>query len=320
MPWNDRTKRRLKLRELDILMAVVQAGGMGKAARRLNTSQPVVSKAIADLEESLGFRLVVRSQKGIEPTPYGLALVKRGVSVFNELRQGVQDIEFLADPASGELRIGATEPVAAAIVAPIIDRLSRQYPRTSFQVVGGDLLGTYRNIAERNVELLISRVSGVLPEGCIAETLFHDSMVVAASAKHPLARRRNLGLADLVDESWTQQLADNHFGWLVENAFRACGLAPPRLALASSYQIMRNELLATGRFLTVVPGFTLKLPRKHPFLRALPVELPDARHPIAIITLKNRELSPLAQIFCERVRALTKPLANDRRTATLAVR
>ena len=137
MPWNDRTKRQLKLRDLDILMAVIQAGSMGKAAG-LNMSQPAVSKAIADLEHTLGVRLLVRSQQGIEPTPYGLALVKRGVAVFNELRQGVQDIEFLADPTA-ELRIGATEPVAAAIVSPVIDQLSRQYPRMAFQVVGGDL-------------------------------------------------------------------------------------------------------------------------------------------------------------------------------------
>jgi len=312
MPWNDRTKRQLKLRDLDILMVVVQAGGMGKAARRLDMSQPAVSKAIADLEHTLGVRLVLRTQKGIEPTPYGLALVKRGVAMFNELRQGVQDIEFLADPTAGELRIGATEPLAVAIVAPVIEQLSRQYPRMAFQVVGGDLLGTYRNIEERNVEFVISRVSGALPDGCAAETLFYDSMVVATGANNPLTRRRKIELSELVDEPWTQQLADNHFGWLVANAFQAAGLSPPRMTISSSYLMLRYELLAAGRLLTVVPGFSLKLPRKHSFLRALPVELPHSRHPVAIITLKNRELSPLAQLFCERVRAITKPLAKDR--------
>jgi DNA-binding transcriptional LysR family regulator len=310
MPWSDRISRRLKLRDLDILMAVVEAGGMGKAARRLGMSQPAVSKAVADLENAMQVRLLVRSQKGIEPTPYGVALIKRGVSVFNELRQGVQDIEFIADPTAGELRIGATEPTAAAIVAPVIERLLRQYPRMTFQVLGGDLLGTYRNMAQRNVELVISRVSDALPEGCTYETLFHDSMVVAAGKNHPLTRRRKIELADLVDESWTQQLGDNHFGWLVANAFRGCGLPPPRMTVASSYLILRSELLAAGRLLTVVPGFSLKLPRKHPFLKALPVVLPGSRHPIAIVTLKNRELSPLAQLFCEHVRALTKPLGD----------
>src|SRR5262245_387439 len=105
MPWDDRTKRRLKLRDLETLMAVVEAGSMGKAAQRLKLFQPAISKSIADLEAALGVRLLDRSRRGVEPTPYGLALIRRGVSAFDELKLGVQEIEFLADPAAGELRI-----------------------------------------------------------------------------------------------------------------------------------------------------------------------------------------------------------------------
>src|SRR3954447_20287443 len=124
MPWNDRTRRRLKLRDLDILMAVIETGSMGKAAARLGTSQPAVSKAIVELEDALGVPLVDRSRRGAQPTPYGLALGKRSVAIFNDLRQGVQDIDFLSDPTKGEVRIGATEPIITAMIAPTIDRLS----------------------------------------------------------------------------------------------------------------------------------------------------------------------------------------------------
>jgi DNA-binding transcriptional LysR family regulator len=86
MPWNERTKRRLKLRDLDILTALIETGSMGKAASRLNISQPAVSKAIAELERALGVRLVDRSRRGIMPTPFGLALKKRSVAIFNDLR------------------------------------------------------------------------------------------------------------------------------------------------------------------------------------------------------------------------------------------
>src|SRR5246127_2730790 len=118
MPWDDRVKRRLRLRDLDILMAVIETGSMGKAARRLNISQPAVSKAVVELEDALGVKLVDRSRRGVTPTPYGLALAKRSVAIFNDLRQGVQDIDFLADPTKGEIRIGTTEPIAMAIVSP----------------------------------------------------------------------------------------------------------------------------------------------------------------------------------------------------------
>jgi DNA-binding transcriptional LysR family regulator len=99
------------------------------------------------------------------------------------------------------------------------------------------------------------------------------------------------------------------FATLVANAFRASGIAPPRMTVSTSSINLRNELWATGRFITVVPEFALRLPRRHPLLRALPVDLPNSRHPVAVRTLTNRSLSPLAQLFIERVRALTKPLA-----------
>src|SRR4051794_41431269 len=104
---------------------------MGKAAGRLNMSQPAVSKAVADLEHVLGVRLLDRTHQGVEPTPYGLALAKRGVALFNELRQGVQDIDSLADPTAGGLRVGAPEPIAAAIVSPVLHPLTPPYPRMS---------------------------------------------------------------------------------------------------------------------------------------------------------------------------------------------
>src|SRR5215470_16522189 len=164
MPWNERIKRRLKLRDLDILMAVVETGSMGKAANRLAISQPAVSKAVVELEDALGVKLVDRSRRGVVPTPYGLALAKRSIAMFNDLRQGVQDIDFLTDPTKGEIRIGGTDPIMAAIMSPVIDRFSRQYPGMFFHVVAGDTASLYRDVAERNVELAICRMIGELPD------------------------------------------------------------------------------------------------------------------------------------------------------------
>jgi DNA-binding transcriptional LysR family regulator len=237
------------------------------------------------------------------------ALSKRGIAVFDQLRQGVQDIEFLSDPTGGEIRIGSTEVIAAAIVMPVVDRLTQQYSRMAFHVITGDTAALYPQLAQRNIELVISRVPGPVADEYSAEILFHDTLVVAVGAGSPLARRRKIALADLLDEPWTLFPADSHFGTWQAGAFRDYGLAPPRAAVWTASPSLRNELLATGRFLTVLPGFSLRLPRRRLTLAALPVELSKTRMPIAIITLKNRSLSPLAQLFIERVRAVTRPLA-----------
>ena len=138
MQWTDRIGRRLKLRDLHILLAVAKSGSMGKAAADLAISQPSVSKAIAEVEHAIGLRLLDRGPQGIEPTIYGRALLKCGVAVFDELRQGVKEVEFLTDPNAGEVRIGCTETMAAGFVSAIIDRLSRQYPRVTFHLIPAD--------------------------------------------------------------------------------------------------------------------------------------------------------------------------------------
>jgi DNA-binding transcriptional LysR family regulator len=313
MPWNDRTKRRLKLRDLDILMTVVETGSMGKAAIRLNVSQPAVSKAIVDLEDALGVQLLDRSRRGVVATPYGLALGKRSVAIFNDLRQGVQDIDFLADPTRGEIRIGATDPIATALVSPAIDRLSVKYPRLRFHIVSGDTASLYKGVAERNIELAICRMIGRLPDELAAEVLFHDAFAIMTSAKNPLTRRRKLTFAELLNEPWTLYPFDSFFGSVIAEAFHTNGHELPSLTVASLSFHVQNELLATHRFLTVQPSFMLKTAARAPALKALPVALPNKKMPIGLITLKNRMLSPLARLFIENIRVLAKPLAKPER-------
>jgi DNA-binding transcriptional LysR family regulator len=311
MPWDDRTKRRLKLRDLDILLTVIETGSMGKAAGRLRISQPAISKAIVGLEDALGVKLLDRGRRGVVPTPYGLALAKRGVAIFNDLRQGVQDIDFLSDPTKGEIRIGATEPVAVAFVSPSIDRLSRRYPQTYFHVVTGDGGTLYKNLLDKSIEVAICRMMGPLPKELAAEVVFYDSLVVLSSAKNPLTRRRKLTLAELMDEPWALPPSDSFFSSLIDDVFRANGHQPPRSTVATLSEYMRNDLLATGRFLTVLPGFMLKTRGRHSQLKALPVTLPNARMPIGIITLKDRTLTPLAQVFIEAIRVTAKSMAQS---------
>src|SRR6516164_6008249 len=124
--WESQIGRRLKLRDLHVFLTVVQRGSMAKAAQQLGVSQPAVSEVIADLEHALGVRLVDRSARGVEPTVYGGALFKRSVAAFDELKQGVRDIEFLSDRTTGEVRIGAPS-VLAGFVAAVIQKFTRQY-------------------------------------------------------------------------------------------------------------------------------------------------------------------------------------------------
>ena len=128
MEWESRLGRRLRVRDLYILSTVVKTGGMAKAARQLAMTQPAVSSAIANLEHMLGVRLLDRGPRGIEPTIYAEAMLKRSVAVFDELKQSIRDIEFLSDPTAGELAIGYPESLAT-LLPEMIARFSEKYPR-----------------------------------------------------------------------------------------------------------------------------------------------------------------------------------------------
>src|ERR687894_2656275 len=106
MDWADRIGRRVKLRDLHVLLAVAECGGMAKAAESLAITHPVVSKTISDLEQALGVRLLDRGARGVEPTAYGQALLDCGAAVFDELRQGLRRIEHPADAGVGGLPVG----------------------------------------------------------------------------------------------------------------------------------------------------------------------------------------------------------------------
>jgi DNA-binding transcriptional LysR family regulator len=314
MQLSDRIGRRMKLQDLHVLMAVVQAGSMGKAAERLNTVQPAISRSIAELEHALGVRLLDRHRQGIEPTAYGRALLDCGVAVFDDLRQGIKNIEFLADPTAGEVRIGCNPILTAHFVSAVIERLSQRYPRIVFQVVTGPSNALGRDLHERNVDFLVARKSGFLAgEQLGFEGLYDDFHVVAAGPQNSCVRRRKIALTDLLDEPWVLPPRDSGIGSIVIEAFRASALDYPRTTVVTDDAQMRMGLVASGGFLSIFPNSLLRFPSKRPEIKVLPVELQRTDVPVSIVTLKNRTLSPVARLFIEHAREVAKPLAKASR-------
>jgi len=308
--WENQIGRRLKLRDLHILSAVVQWGSMAKAASHLAMSQPAVSESIANLEAALRVRLLDRSTRGVEPTRYAHALLKRGHVVFDELRQAIRDIEFLADPTVGEVRVAAGDTLAAGLMSAVIDQLSRRHPKIVIRVVQANAETLeFRELRERRVDLALARVPGSFMEDDLdVEFLFEDPHRVVVGARSQWARRRKVTLAELVNEPWI--FASNHvIRELITEAFNACGLELPQERVSASSILLRNHLLATGRFLTVLPASVLRYNAKLWSLKALPIDLGVKPRCVAMLTLRNRTTSPVVQLFVEHVRGVARAMS-----------
>lgn len=303
MDWDSRLGRRIALRDLHALSYVVRWGSMAKAAVRLSTSQSVVSDSIANLEAALGVRLFDRSAKGVEPTIYAKALLKRSDAVFDELHEAIKEIEALTDSAAGEVRIACPEFLAGGLIPGVVDGFSRRYPDIVCRVVEADATTLeFRQLRERSVDLMVARVPSAFSDDDLnIEVLFDDPHLVVAGAKSPWVKRRNVTLADLAGEPWIVP-ASLVVRDIMQEAFEAQGLKVPAGRIVSSFVLMRNHLLATGRFLTVLPASVLQYNARQWALRALPIGLNAKPRPIAIIMLKNRSVSPAVQLFIEHLR------------------
>jgi DNA-binding transcriptional LysR family regulator len=313
MKLNDRIGGRLRLRDLNIFLVVVKERSMSRAAVQLAISQPVVSKAIADMEYELGAPLLDRGRRGVEPTPYGRALIKRIVAAFDELRQGVKDIESLLDPTTGEARIGCTETLATGIVPTVIDRLTREHPRVSLHVVEGTRAALQGDLRERNIDLLIGRdLTPVSDEDLESEVLFDERHLVVAGSQNKWARRRKIRLAELMNETWIFPPPGTVPGSLISEAFRTAGLKTPRATVSSLSIPVHVYLLDAGRYLAVLPESTIRFGAKQFPLKVLPVDLPAQSMPVVIVTMKNRTLGPVAKLFVDCARAMTRSLASSK--------
>jgi DNA-binding transcriptional LysR family regulator len=303
MEWDTRRiGRRLKLRDLNVLLVVAQCGSMGKAAAQLAVSQPAISKAIADMEHTLGVRLLDRSPHGVEPTIYARALLDHGRNAFDELGQAIQKIESLADPSLGHVRIGCSVVLAEGFVAHVITRMARHHPRVTFQLTADESGSIYRALEERKLDLAIARVFEPVPKHLSSEALYEDRHVVAAGARSAWSRRQRIRLTDLVNESWVLPPLDTLTGSIICEAFHAAGLEVPVATIVTSSTPARIALVATGQFLSILPITTLALAGKKPAPRALPLELAIDRRPIGIVMLKNRAFSPAVQRFVDCAR------------------
>jgi len=309
MQVSDRIGRRVKLHDLHVLMAVAQSGSMGKAARRLNTSQSAISRSIAELEHAFGVRLFDRGRLGIEPTQCGRALLGCGAAVFDELRQGVKSIEFLTDPTVGEVRVAGNEHIITGLIASAFGRLRAQYPGIAIDVASVVMSEQQRELRERKVDLVIGRIAPSGDEDIHAEVLFHDDVVVVAGLQSRWARRRKLDLSELADEPWVFPQPQSPFNRPVAELFRVHGLQFPPRGMARGSVNLLCALVASGPFLGIFPASLLYFGASLPPLKVLPLDLAIPPWPVGIMTLKNRTISPVVQLFIDCVRKLTTPLA-----------
>jgi DNA-binding transcriptional LysR family regulator len=310
MPPLDRVARRIKLHDLDVLMTVVEAGSMGKAAAQLNKTQPSISRAIADLERVLGVRLVDRNRQGVGATSYGRALLDCSTAIFDELSQGIKNVKYLANPTEGELWVGTDSPGAAGILPEAIVRFRRQYPRIDIHVQHMSEVSQQNSaLRQRACDFFLGRLAQTTERDFETEILYQEEVVAVAGSHHPLARRRKIALSELVDHRWTLPTAGSVVGDVITRSLRASGPEFPIKGVVTGPIHMHSILVAGGDFLGFVSGSFLHFGAKGLGLKILPVKLQVPPTPFGVIRLRNRSVGPIAPLFVGFLRETAREFA-----------
>lgn len=171
----------------------------------------------------------------------------------------------------------------------------------------------FADLRERRVDMVFGPIfDPVREEDLQTETLFEEPIVVAAGSHNNWVRKRNVALADLMNEPWCLQPPDTFAGALFAQAFKNSGLDIPTKHVMTSSVHLQIGMLATRRYFTMLPGSLMRFTGDRFAIKELPIRLPVAPRPAGIVTLRNRTISPVARVILQHARELLHPQTKKR--------
>lgn len=303
-----RLPKHLKLAELRIFMAVLEARSFRKAASVVHLTQPAVTRAIASLEALLGVRLFDRHSDGVEPTIHGLSFAERAAAVFEELRRAAQDLAGIASGQQGTLRLGIVPMPAIPFLPLAVRRLRDEHPEVFVSIVEAREAELLDRLRKRDIEIAILRLSVLdIGDEMRFDRFFDEKLCVVAAKDHPLAARAGLGWGELLEADWVLPPADCIFHEHMLLTLDKAGLAMPR-ARVEAYSIHhQHAMVAYGGMLGFGLRSGLEFAPAKVLLTRLAFDFPAPMQPVGAASLAAHETSPLARQLINHIRHLAQP-------------
>lgn len=304
---HDNLARRVKLRELRLLLSVADNGSFHGAARASHMSQPAITNAVASLESALGVRLFERTPKGVQPTPSGTHLILRARAIFGELKLALEELDTINADMKRVLHIGSVPLPASGILPVALEQIHREHADIAVSVLEASEQVLQAALKARRIDLYFSRLSRDAKDPALQfEELYGDTLHVIANKKHPLAREKNVSFASLAKESWVLPPAGSFFHDHIQRVLTKAGHPLPRPAIETLSGPIMHGLIVKGPYI----GFSTRSVYRYnpikPLIAKLDLTLPDVTASVGVVSLKDRPIDPSGQLLVERVRALAR--------------
>jgi DNA-binding transcriptional LysR family regulator len=305
--------RKFRLRHVELIAEVYDAGSILKASRRLNLTQPTVTKALQDVEATLGVPLFRRSNRGLEPTAYGEIFARHAKIVLAQLRHAAEELESLRAGYSGKVTVGTLLAAAASILPDAIALLKKDRPGVAISIV----VGTYDILLPSLVVGDLDMVLGRMPEEgrrhtLVYEDFYSEPICLVVRRGHPLTRKRRLGLRELVNEAWLLPLPETSLRRQIERAFLDADAPLPRNVIESVSILTNRVLLRKSDCIGVMPYHVALDDVEHGLLSILPVKLKSIESPVGAILRAPGQLPPAASALLECLRIAARDVPTPR--------
>jgi DNA-binding transcriptional LysR family regulator len=296
-------RSRLKARQMIFLVHLDEQRSVLKAAEACGMTQPAASKLLRELEEAFDVRLFDRHARGIEPTWFGEVLVRHARAVLSEISLAQQEIAALKGGLAGQAAIGTVLSPGTSLVPQAIELAKRRRPGLRISVDVDYSRPLVRRLLQGDLDIVIGRVMDCdRAEELQFEPLADEQHAVVAGASHPLATKRTLTLADLVDQAWVLPQPGSVLRDRLISVFVEMGLPPPTNLVETTSVPVITSLLRDSDMVAV-----MALDVVQPYCQAgvLKVLIPSLVLPLGlfgIITHRNRQVSPGAQVLLAALR------------------
>ncbi|MBV8837944.1 MAG: LysR family transcriptional regulator [Alphaproteobacteria bacterium] len=296
----------LEPRQLMHLAIIADHGSFSRAAAAMNISQPALSSSIAQLERSVGARVLDRGRQGAKLTDVGSALVRHARALQLQLAHAAEEAHLRTLGGDGPLRIGVTPVTAANLVPQALGRLQRETPNISVSVLEG-LDEQMTALHDGEVEIVVGPIAvNPASRALIEEPLVNDPLGVVVRARNRLARRRSLSLRDLRDVSWALPSERSAFRRQLEALFVTAGVPWPTLCLTTNSMTALKAIVANSDAITIMPRRLVTLEIGSRLLASVPLRDTGRERTLGMTWLRRRELSPIAQRFATVLRAVAR--------------
>lgn len=296
----------LKLKHLQLIVALDEFRHLGRSAEFLSLTQPAVSKSLAEIERMFGLELFVRSTRGTEPTAYGDKVARFARSVLADFDRTREDIDAVASGGAGRVRVGAMVVATPGWLTRAVDRVKQESPRTTISIEEGDLSRLLPRLRVGELDFIVGRLEpGYAAPDLETEALYTEPMCVVVRPKHPLTRLRQPGWADLANRPWVVPPAWAASRVKLNQMFYKHGVEPPADIVESASFLVTLAFLRERACVGFVAQGVATYLAKEGLAVTLPLSVPIELPPVGVVLLRSGLRTPAMERLLAELRALT---------------